>query len=584
MQWINDNLKDQIDFIVWTGDTARHDNDESIPRNEYQVLDQNGFVLNKMREVFGKSGSNSQNAFEIPIVPTFGNNDILPHNIFSPGPNKWTARYERLWKPLVPEDQRHQFERGGWFYVEVIPNRLAVFSLNSLYFFVNNAAVDGCKSPSEPGFEHFEWLRIQLEFLRRRGMKAIISGHVPPARNDQKVHWDESCWQKYALWMQRYRDVIVGSLWGHMNIEHFMLQDFADIKKKTLRGRSVSSVDQSFLETADTNVSVKVKPPAYLTSLRSQWSKLPKEPKRSLKGHDFETDASGSRHAKYEKEIGGEWAERYALSLVSASVVPNFFPTLRVFEYNTTGLDDATFNAGFERYDEPSADLETLLEDEERRTQAEEEAFDSDLSASKRKHRKKKHSKKKHKKRPKKPRFAVPLPPSKSAPPGPAYSPQSLSLLGYTQYFANLTYINADDVDDLSSDVSDSKKKKEHRPFAFEVEYNTRNHSDVYELAEEGLTVRSFVRLAGRIGRYDPDKEDKMGNEAVPLSVEETIDDVEADEAIGEEDASPSKKKKKHKKRRIINKTWFAFVDRAVVRTMSREELHEQFGEEIDDD
>lgn len=133
-QWIEDNLKDTIDFVVWTGDSARHDNDEEHPRSEEQVLGLNRKLVEKFREVFGRTDSHRPEIgpFQIPIVPTFGNNDILPHNIFSKGPNTWTKRYSQLWGDIIPEEQRHAFGRGGWFYVEVIPNKLAVFSLNTL--------------------------------------------------------------------------------------------------------------------------------------------------------------------------------------------------------------------------------------------------------------------------------------------------------------------------------------------------------------------------------------------------------------------------------------------------------------------
>lgn len=131
-RWIQENLKDSIDFVIWTGDSARHDNDEDHPRHDKQVIGQNEFLMHKMKDVFGKGGSNHINAFEIPVVPTIGNNDILPHNIFAKGPNMWTRKYAQIWHKLVPEEQKHQFEEGGWFFVEVIPNKLAVFSLNTM--------------------------------------------------------------------------------------------------------------------------------------------------------------------------------------------------------------------------------------------------------------------------------------------------------------------------------------------------------------------------------------------------------------------------------------------------------------------
>ena len=348
-KWIAENFKDNIDFIVWTGDSARHDSDEKIPRNADEVLETNRWVADKFAEVFSKA-DDPQNSLTIPIIPTFGNNDILPHNILESGPNKWLTSYTSVWNNFVPEEQRHGFERGGWFYVEVIPQKLAVFSLNTLYFFTNNAAVDGCGQKSEAGYEHMEWLRIQLQFMRQRGMKAILTGHVPPARTNSKQLWDESCWQKYTLWLNQYRDVVVGGLYGHMNIDHFMVQDSEDVNIL------LSEDDQVVRAAMDEELSIE-SANEYLEELRQDWSDLP-NPKIVFSSEDDEEkyDTHVDKAAKKKKdkknkkkkkkkkkkalkEIGGPWAERYQLTHVAPSVVPNYFPTLRIYEYNITGLD-----------------------------------------------------------------------------------------------------------------------------------------------------------------------------------------------------------------------------------------------------
>ncbi|KAG7130505.1 Endopolyphosphatase like protein [Verticillium longisporum] len=202
LEWIRENVVDDIDFVIWTGDTARHDSDEKIPRNQRQVLGTNRRVADLFYKTF--SAPHNGQRLAVPIVPNLGNNDILPHNILVPGPTRWLQYYTDIWRHFIPEEQRHTFDLGGWFNVEVIPNRLAVFSLNTLYLFDRNAAVDGCTTPSEPGFMQMEWLRIQLQAMRERGMKVILMGHVPPARTNSKQNWDETCWQKYNLWL-RYK-------------------------------------------------------------------------------------------------------------------------------------------------------------------------------------------------------------------------------------------------------------------------------------------------------------------------------------------------------------------------------------------
>ncbi|KAF9640276.1 putative vacuolar endopolyphosphatase protein [Lasiodiplodia theobromae] len=545
--WIRDNIRDEIDFIVWTGDSARHDNDEKHPRNDDQVVQLNKFIVSKFREVFARPDDDDDdptNDFIIPIVPTYGNNDILPHNIFLEGPNHWTTTYLDVWRSMIPEEQRHQFQRGGWFQVEVIPNKLAVFSLNTMYFFDSNSAVDGCAIKSEPGYEHMEWLRIQLQILRERGMKAILIGHVPPARTDNKQSWDETCWQKYALWQRQYRDVIVASLYGHMNIDHFQLQDFNDIRPSTEKGKMKGALKQKI--SLDTRGEVSIMSPSdYLMDLRNEWANLPSPKKKgSAKAEEEEEEESivekiqdffgqkkGKKgNKKFLDEIGGPWGERFGFSLIGPSIVPNYFPTLRVFDYNITGLD----NPGDLQHPRhlPGERLQEIFE---RELEDADQDKDGDYEeAIKRKNKKYK--------------FTVPNPPSKSSPPGPAYSPQTLSLLGYTQYFANLTRLNndfhkspcylaaishasddnttinptsllyADYTEGDDSDFGDGfgaqrwregkhrGKKPAHPtphplPFEFEVFYQTNNKSDPFKLKD--LTVRSYINLARRIGNFN---------------------------------------------------------------------------------
>ncbi|GAB7350960.1 hypothetical protein MBLNU459_g1462t2 [Dothideomycetes sp. NU459] len=635
--WIASELKDSIDFVVWTGDSARHDNDEELPRSTEQVVQLNELLVQKVVEVFGKNDNDDDddptNDLIIPVVPTFGNNDILPHNIFERGPNRWTKQYLSIWKKFIPEEQRHQFDQGGWFSVEVIPNRLTVFSLNSLYFFDSNSAVDGCAAKSEPGYRQLEWLRIQLQFLRDRQMKAIIIGHVPPARTENKQSWDETCWQKYALWMRQYRDIVVGSVYGHMNLDHFMLQDFEDIHRDVQDGYEIVNPTNKRARNPEDDLLHAEASGNYLVDLRDSWSKLPKPPSRedlsfleqfdklkeisddaqpeweidAVISKDIDASKNGRKGGKgkkphtpedYLKKIGGLWGERFSVSHAAPSVVPNYFPTIRVYEYNVTGLGATSTHDSLA--DQLGAWLLEALTVGPDQVEINSEGVEAeDLQA----------ERKKKKKKPKKRRFHVPEPPSKSAPPGPAYSPQTLSLLGYTQYFANLTHINndfdssavdAESVHSLSNHAESQKWKegkhhgkrphdKDQKPhpkkFTYEVLYNTRDEDDMYKLTD--MSVRHYLDLARRIGKFKPEKETSQ----VEQDAESTEDFDDDDEKSGRQveildkgkkgkkgKKGGKKKKKHHKKPRAANRPWYTFVKRAFVGTIDMEEIEDQFG------
>ncbi|KAI9839366.1 MAG: Endopolyphosphatase [Thelocarpon superellum] len=605
-QWIDQNLKDEVDFVIFTGDATRHDSDEKIPRTQKEILDLNGYFVQKLLDVFGKgdrvNDTDPGNALQVPIIPSIGNNDIMPHNVMEGGPSFWTKSFANLWRDFIPEEQRHGFERGGWFFVEVIPNRLAVFSLNTMYFYTKNAAVDGCDDPSEPGYLHMEWLRIQLQFLRDRGMKAILTGHVPPSRTESKQSWDETCWQKYALWQQQYRDVISGAVYGHMNVDHFMLQDHNEIDITATAdkgGRAMSGGDLATRSTA-----------RYLTDLRRGWAKIPVPPSASdnesvSENEGEETGEDGEdevpqygdidvekkkkkkkkkkkrkgKKDKYLEDIGGPWGERYDVVHVSPSIIPDFFPTLRVFEYNITGLEEVELDPSL--VIQAPADMDKIL------GLADEGSFDPESPWTTSRRKRQTTGDKKKKKKKKKNKLIVPSPPSSSAPPGPAYSPQSLTLTGYTQYYANLTYLNHDLTLGATAPGSSNVKlnlqderwqegKKQGRPplgplakahpkpLEYQVEYSTINDT-VYQLAD--LTVNSYLSLARRIGS----------------SGEQTLSGT-ANATGGNDTMATASERRlrtrgKHEKRKC-NEAWHTFLKRAFVGAVDDDEIEKDYGSE----
>lgn len=460
-------------------------------------------------------------------------------------------------------------------------------------------------------------MRIQLQFLRDRNMKAIIIGHVPPARTDSKRSWDETCWQKYALWMHQYRDVVTGSMYGHMNTDHFMLQDSEDIDKDVSRGYEMVKSKKRSVITSEEDQPVDAKVSTnYLVGLRDLWSKLPQPPsKKELKkleaskygeddNDDFNAEKKGKGKKKkgdkdkkkhphnprdYLEEIGGFFAERFSVSLAAPSVVPNYFPTIRVYEYNITGLDAWALQP--HEWSEETSSPQVSVEDQDELEGSEHSALDDEVEA----------SRKKKKKKEKKRRFTVPHPPSSAAPPGPAYSPQSLSMLRFTQYFANLTKINNDfDVERRNqgaeglggSEFEQQKWKegkhhgqkphdKDHeahpKKFKYEVLYDTRD-DEVYNMTD--LTTRSYLDLAQRIGNFKGSKK----SSSLSVDGEESEEDIDESENLNamKKDKKGKKHgkkgKKKHGKNKKRNEAWYAFAKRAFVATMDDDEIESVFG------
>ncbi|KZT74415.1 endopolyphosphatase [Daedalea quercina L-15889] len=297
LDYLDKEWSKEIDFVVWTGDNARHDNDRKRPRTTNEIYMLNRAMAKRMEEVFLSKG--------IPVIPTIGNNDVWPHNIMLPGPNSVTFEFSSIWRNLIPFESYQVFQRGGYFSVEVVPDQLAVVSLNTMYLYDSNKAVGGCEQsdPEDPGNLQFDWLEVQLERFRRRGMQVWLSGHVPPSADN----FFPDCFVRYTELSLRYQDTILGHLYGHMNADHFFFLDAEHVRSK--RDRNASTSDTF----GEPHAEGKKKNRLLYNALLKDFDDLPK----------------AKRNSTYDD---------YGVVNVSPSVVPSpYLPSFRIFAYNTTG-------------------------------------------------------------------------------------------------------------------------------------------------------------------------------------------------------------------------------------------------------
>lgn len=371
----------------------RHDSDNEYPRTQNEIEDLNKGIAKKFLEIFTPD---KDDPFQqrIPIVPSIGNNDVYPHNIMQAGPNRILQHFSDIWSEFIPESQYHTFQHGGYYISEVVPGKIAVVALNTLYFFNQNAAVDGCKKEDEPGTDQMDWLEVELDSLRKRQMTAYLTGHVPPARKSYSI----TCFARYTDIALRFQDVIVGHLYGHANIDHFFLL-------------SQASLTPEIMEEEEEEAGVAKKESQ--VSLRTQ--------RRYEQDDDDEYDPFHAMGLNsYLVELWDQYGDipshaklsDYAIVLVGPSVVPTYNPTLRVFSYQLA-IEKGT----------PPTIPRIAPMDEEKLDEDDEEVEDTTG--------KKKKKKKKKPKKPKKP----------SNPP--AALPITFGFpLNYTQYWMNLTEAN----------------------------------------------------------------------------------------------------------------------------------------------
>ncbi|KAI6003997.1 hypothetical protein EDD15DRAFT_2385097 [Pisolithus albus] len=346
LDYLEERWSDEIDFVIWTGDSARHDNDDKIPRPLSEVYELNEAVAEKMKQVFSSKG--------IPVVPTIGKASfalvasvavtVLPQETTTSGvrPNDITRTYSsyvvqhvekrvlrfcRMWSDFIPPESRASFLQGGYFSVEVVPGALAVVSLNTMYFYSSNegmciavltwsiAIFDAVPTDDDdPGNQQFTWFEDQLKVFRSRQLQNLglrCPGHVPPTDG----HYYSRCYGRYVELSLRFQDTILGHLFGHLNTDHFYFMKADDVhvdgdtKLKTLKLTEHAA--------------------SLFDALVADFSRLP----GPQDGMDY---------------------GNYAVVNVNPSVVPNpYVPTFRAYVYNVTGLPTGGGRevGGSERYD-----------------------------------------------------------------------------------------------------------------------------------------------------------------------------------------------------------------------------------------
>lgn len=239
-----------------------------------------------------------------PIIPCLGNNDVYPHNQIV-ADDAILPFFSHIWQPFIPSGQMHTFRHYGYFSIDL--KHVRVISLNTMYFMKKNDAVKSCRKPG-PARDHIEWLRNELERARADKVKVLIMGHVPPSPRDYK----RKCFESYLHVVSKYSDIIVGSLYGHLNVDHFLIYDVQSARRGVYSNfNALSDPDDHFHATRDVE--------AYVDWLRNMYEVI------DLPKNKDDVPQDGST---------------YPLPIVTASVSPSvlpvYNPTVRIYRYSVS--------------------------------------------------------------------------------------------------------------------------------------------------------------------------------------------------------------------------------------------------------
>ncbi|KAI9293799.1 hypothetical protein K502DRAFT_366388 [Neoconidiobolus thromboides FSU 785] len=215
-EYINNRFHN-VDFIIYTGDSSRHNRDKKAPRTKEQVLTDHNLVFDYFNKNFNLSRT--------ILIPTIGNNDVIEHNALTANDKIFKTLFD-LWKPnkllsfYNSEKEKDTFLKGGYWAQDFgFSTKLKLLNINSMYLYVANKEVADCSDPSSPATIMLHWLEEKLTWIKENDLKAYVMGHIPPHDELNRRILKKECYNKLINLVGQYSGNIVSLFWGHTNTD-----------------------------------------------------------------------------------------------------------------------------------------------------------------------------------------------------------------------------------------------------------------------------------------------------------------------------------------------------------------------------
>ncbi|XP_065888775.1 sphingomyelin phosphodiesterase-like isoform X2 [Dysidea avara] len=201
------NIKDQFDWVYWTGDLPAHNIWNQTREDQVGIL----------HTVTTLMASYLENKI---VYPTLGNHESAPVNSFPPpfitgkNSNQWLLNaYQADFSHWLPSKTASTIKKGGYYSTKLVQG-LKLISLNMNYCNTENWWL--LINSTDPAGQ-LQWLINELQESEDDGEKVHIIGHIGPGSKDCMEVWS---WNYYRI-VNRYEATIVGQFFGHSHFDEF---------------------------------------------------------------------------------------------------------------------------------------------------------------------------------------------------------------------------------------------------------------------------------------------------------------------------------------------------------------------------
>ena len=191
-----------VDFIIWTGDNAEHNNYNSSQEEVYYTTQT---IKDTIEEAFGKN---------ITVYPVVGNHEVYPNDLWKPGNTEIFSELAEVYKDYFFEDQAYDtFSKYG-YYTELHPDtNLRIVALNCLY--CDSVNYHTMSTTHEEAKAEFIWLEQVLRDAEKNNEYVYILDHFP-INGDFTLY---ECSKRLRALFDRFDYIIRGYFSGHTHKE-----------------------------------------------------------------------------------------------------------------------------------------------------------------------------------------------------------------------------------------------------------------------------------------------------------------------------------------------------------------------------
>ena len=202
--FVDDAIKRNIDFIIWTGDNAPHDTWEGEQPKVYEIAQ-------TIKDTIDSKFNNGDT--KIPVFYSLGNHEKYPNDDYKDNESEMLENMTKIFDNYLDDNAKSTFREGGYYSMKYKDTNLTIIALNCLVCDCFNFNM--FNSTKAHAKAMFKWLEGELQKAEEKGEFVYILNHFP-LNGDFTL---TECAKRFQALFDRYEYNIRGIFSGHTHLD-----------------------------------------------------------------------------------------------------------------------------------------------------------------------------------------------------------------------------------------------------------------------------------------------------------------------------------------------------------------------------